>query len=479
MGTGQHEPGAPGLSIEVHGDLHLNGDAGATEISATDGAKIRQSGSGYVLESRGDCDVTIPAGLAVTRMRVHGDAVIRNLTAPLTVTRIEGDLKIGEVELVLIDEVMGDLEVEGRVGQLSAKRVHGDATVQAALGVVVLNSIDGEARVEGRVTSVHLVNVGGDVSLRNIDGTAALENAGGDFDVRGAAQVIRCGNAGGDVHLRGSFGTVDLHNVGGDFSIDDAQTLQVSNVGGDVSINGKVQRIVCQSVGGDLQASGVPLTGGLRLSVGGDAAFAIAPQAGEEYVITAGGDVSCELSSDANADIVIHSSEGMQELRAGAGGASIRIQAGGDVSLSGAESVDMRRHVKQGGRKMGAFKIKLPSFRMNIPMPSIPPIPPIPPIPSTSEFPDIDKFVRQQLRQHLGEHFEIDTESEETRPRGAARSQPAPSQAMTSPAAQTIRYDPKPVATEEERMVILRMLAEKKITVAQAEQLLAALEGAA
>jgi hypothetical protein len=54
-----------------------------------------------------------------------------------------------------------------------------------------------------------------------------------------------------------------------------------------------------------------------------------------------------------------------------------------------------------------------------------------------------------------------------------------PSQSIVPQPSQPIRYDPKPVATEEERMVILRMLAEKKITVAQAEQLLAALEGGA
>lgn len=473
MGTGQQESGGPGLSIEVHGDLHLHADAGATEITASEGAKIRQSGSGFVLESRDDCHVTIPSSLPVTRLRVYGDAVVRSLVAPVNVVRIDGDLKIGEVDQAVIGEVMGDLEVEGRVGQLTAKNVHGDVTVQAAQGTVALNSVDGDVRVEGHVTSVHFANVGGDVSLRNIGGSARLDNAGGDFNVRGAAESIHCVNAGGDAQLRGSFHAVKVNNVGGDFSIDDASSLEVHNVGGTFSIRGSVQRFACHSVGGDLQASGTSMTGGLHLRVGGDAAFAIAPRAGEEYAITAGGDVACELSSDANADIVILDSEGMQELRAGAGGASVRIQAGGDVSLSGAESVDMRRHVKQGGRKMGAFKIKLPSFRMNIPIPPIPPIPPMPPMPP---MPNIE----QMIRDRLGAHFEIDMTDEDSGASAAAQPpQPAPSKSMTASAPQTIRFDPKPVATEEERMVILRMLAEKKITVAQAEQLLAALEGGA
>jgi hypothetical protein len=259
-------------------------------------------------------------------------------------------------------------------------------------------------------------------------------------------------------HVRGD---VQFSSVGGDLLLDDVHGAQGHNVGGDVTLDGAMGQLQIHNVGGDLGAGGTLLIGVGHLNVGGDASMRMRPGSDARMTVTVGGDIDCRLETGSDVTVIITDSNGRQTIRAGEGLGQLALTAGGEVSIRSDDAAPLRREVRdRERRKMGWFSFKPGQSVPPIPpmpaMPPIPPIPPIPPMPPMPEMPDVGAIVSKAISQAFGG-------------------------AQPPSTAKTVKLDPTPVprpVSEEERLAILRMLAEKKITVAQAEQLLAALEGA-
>ena len=384
---------------------------------------------------------------------------------------------------VTVENVGGDLQIVGWERPEVTAKTDDETLVLSLDGDQMRTSSGGDLIIYlAREASVRVMNVGGDADLRAVVGSVSIYNVGGDLQMRnvGATQVE---TVGGDLSLRGCSGNFTANSVGGDASLHEIR--------GEVSVK----------VGADLYLRGAESN--VKAQVGSDAAVYLQPRPGTNVNLRAGSDILLRLPAKADVELDLQGCDdesirvdlpGVEAVEVGlartlvmgAGGARIKAVAGAEVivtsreeewenvaefdplgrdglfapgefpglssdlherisrkveaatrraleaSLRAQEQSDrvqrrvdtaMRRaedKMRSAERRSMHMGIKVGRFGATIDRPSVPPVPPIPPVP----------------------------------PRG--------------------RVDP---VTDDERLVILKMLQDKKISLQEAEKLLAALEG--
>ncbi|MDW8226896.1 MAG: DUF4097 family beta strand repeat-containing protein [Anaerolineales bacterium] len=343
-----------------------------------------------------------------------------------------------------------------RSSALTIESVAGDANIQALQGPLRLGPVAGDVTMH-EAGAVEIETVSGDVSLRNI---ADL-----------SAKVIS-----GDFTLRGCKGDCILQTVGGDASLRDVQ--------GDVVIH---------SIGSDLYARNI--YGNLNVTAGADIALYLEPSPGHIYHASASDDLLLRLPGTVSVELHLVSTNpdniqvdipGVElsgktnayDLTIGAQTdniAKMYLSAGDDLLVtSRAEAWDSAADFGIGMADSGNLQI-----------------PPIPLLPA-----NISERIHQRIRSAVERSQE---RAEAASRRAALKIEAAMRRAEAKARTAEVRtrrgqvqihigrrtWDSSPQrpaekdepVSDEERLQILRMLQQKKITIEEAEKLLAALEG--
>lgn len=357
---------------------------------------------------------------------------------------------------IVIESAGGDLSVVGWEGEdILIKGDEEEIRYTQNGDLVTVSSTDDLSLRIPRNARLRIDSVAGDMSLRGVFGGIEMKNVEGDLSIRDAG-AIAIDNVQSDFSLRGARGNVSVKNVAGDASVRD--------VDGNVSL----------SVGDDLVLRNVT-NGNISANVGEDVMLYLAPDAGQAVSVTAGDDILLVMAPQSNATVTMSADEidvdwpGVENvedqtayvLTVGNGSAVVSLNAGSDIrvtSESGAgESAD----------EHGNFAGMMFDW---------------------SSFGD-------QLNERISRRVEEATRrAEEASRRAAQQAERAArrAEARVRGRAKVGRWNwniepgsfppppPPPQrdpVSEEERVAILKMLAEKKITADEADALLAALEG--
>ena len=375
--------------------------------------------------------------------------------------------KLGAEPKIKIDLVEGDLRLVGWENEdvlVKAADEEGLTSQQDEGNNLILSCKDDLSLNVPKDAEVTIIKVNGDLSIRGLTGTLDLDFVNGDVAIRDAGQV--------------SIGTIES-----DFSLRAAKgDVHVKHVGGDASLRGVDGSIKLDSVSDDLAIRGVG--GSLQVDVDDDVVVHLDPKPDQEYSVVAGDDIMLVLPEGANATLNLSGDSiamnfpnvelddsTSQVVTLGDGTAKINLNAGSRVLVSTAGGA------AKSADEFGAF---------------------------TGLMFDLGDWGRD-----FGEHWgawgqdfgeRISHKAQESAER-AARKAEAAARRMERRAEQKARRAhkaarkgtkfswtidtnkfppaPKPMepVSDEERMTILNMLAEKKITSEQAEELLNALEG--
>ncbi len=332
--------------------------------------------------------------------------------------------------------------------------------------------------------------IGGDAHLRDLKGAVVVQKVGGDLAIQGMSS-LEILSVGGDCCVCNVSGPLSIQRISGDLSGADIQGfLSVSNVGGDLQME-LGENDVSMNVRGDVDLELKSLSDQrVNINSSGDATLHLPEKADADLSLVCGGDI--EISTPGLQEEADHVYSG----KLGAGGARLSVHAGGDINLTAKPARDLtqfqadfqeewadleerRAHIieeaanqekvgfgfyREGpeviintneltehARQKMEQKMRQAQDRIDAAMRRIdertrrmvdfgvvPPVPPVPPMPPMSP----------------------NASAAGSRPVQGAPSSPEPSKVR-----------------DEERMVILKMLQEKKITAEEAENLLEALEG--
>ena len=361
-------------------------------------------------------------------------------------------ISVGSSPNIIVDTIGGDISVVGWDGN-----------------EILLKADDDEIRLQQNDDEIHFSS-DDDVSMRIPKAsTVTFSSIRGDAAIRGVGGDIRITAIDGDLSMR-DVGNVFIDSIGSDFSLKGARgNLYVKSADADISLRDVEGNIHIDSVADDLALRGA--RGDIKVNVGEDVVVYLEPREDGQYMVTAGDDILIVLPSNANATVTMQGDEidvawpGIQNdpeatervVVLGNGSAKITLSAGGDVRLTNqanaAESAD----------EFGNFA------GLNF---------------------DWSGFGERLSRQVVAATARVTRNAEEATRRAERHAERhARRWGRKPPPGPWSDFGPKgvppmppgtlkaePVA-EEERMAILKMLQEKKITAEQAEQLLQALEG--
>jgi hypothetical protein len=244
-------------------------------------------------------------------------------------------LEVGEKALLKIESVGGDLRLSGREGtSLEAQAPdHGDLVLEEREGTFHLECRSGCLLFAPKEMRIEAENVGGDARLTDIQSDVLIRKIGGDLVLRrGAAASFEL--VGGDMQVKDMSGDLSVDVLGGDAVIQGVDgSVHLRSIGGDLFLDSICGKLDCRA-GGDISATiGLDATGPIELNAGGDLACRLLEGVSATVRVHAGGDLHLPLGleGDDSNEIVI---EG--------GDQQVALIAGGDLS------------VRVGTREMGA-----------------------------------------------------------------------------------------------------------------------------
>jgi hypothetical protein len=373
-------------------------------------------------------------------------------------------ISVGNSPRILVDSIGGDISVVGWDGN-----------------EILIKADDDEVTLEQNGDEVRF-SCADDVSLRIPKGSNLSFTAiRGDASVRGVSGNIEIKVIDGDLSMR-DVGSVTIDTITSDFSLRGARgNLYVRNATGDVSIRDVEGTVILDSVADDLALRGA--RGNIKVNVGEDVVVYLEPRDDGEYLVTAGDDILLVLPPNANATVTMQGDEidvhwpGVEEdpeatervVTLGSGAAKIVLSAGGDVRLTNqanaAESADEFGNFAGLNFDWSGFGERISRQVERA---------------TGQAARRAEEAARRagKLAEDAARRAERHAERHARRWGGRVNFGPGPSWDFGPKGVPTPPGVPKsePVA-DEERMAILQMLQEKKITSEQAEQLLRALEG--
>ncbi len=384
----------------------------------------------------------------------------------------EGNLTVPADARLVVLQVQGSLTVEGVKGAVEVSTVQGDAWLKEGAGSLALKTVQGDLTLEDWDGAADIGTVQGDAGLRQIGGDVTVGNVGGDLVAHEIEGALSAASVGGDADLRELDGALSLKVVGGDLvGRDLAAGTDVARVGGDASLK---------------MVFAGPHT--YRVQAGGDGAIRALPGSNATFTLRAGGGIRVKgLAGDA--------AGGEWRGTLGSGEAKVELTAGGSVKLRalGEDVQDedfpffdfcgMGAMMDWGMGEMGPRIQQYVADKLG-----------------KIDFEGIAHREADRARRHMEREMERAQRQREKaqrkaeqrgpgRPRGpwhfewdVRRAAPSRGEAVTmdgfaarSPAGRPEPGEPREPVGEEERLAVLKMLAEGKITASEAETLLRAL----
>ncbi len=337
---------------------------------------------------------------------------------------------------------------------------------------------------------IEIMQVGGHLNAKTLDGELLVRKAGGNVVLKDIAKT-RFEIIGGQVSAKRVRGDLQLKSIGG--------SAVVQDVDGQFSAN---------AVGANLHLQ--QISGGISARVNGNAALRFSPVSWQVYDIEVGGRIRCQLPEDASAIIKIISGAqridikrngdkevirvGEHVLALGDGDATVNLSAGGKVSIvSDSPAVDFDSIVDLDGiSDFSEFGTMAEEIAQNVGFQVEAQLEmlgeqletQLSGLALSANLAGLSKEKTRKLEQKMKRASERAAQrAEQAAERMQAKLDRKLAHAQRKAARQTrvhmSHYQPEETepVSEEERMLILKMLEEDKISVEQADRLLTSLEG--
>lgn len=432
----------PSIELVVHGDLRIKGTDELEVVIKSDPEeiKIEQSENRFSIICQSDCDLRAPLAARLVLKAVHGNAVIKAIEGEIRIDAAHGDVILRSVGPVSAGAITGNVEAKNVMGNFEVTSVDGNLTLRDVQGQVQASRVSGnihlddvadsiEASADGNVVLRFDPAPGGEYVLRSHGNImlALPEDASAEIEIAEADRII---NNFAGLGLSGPASAPHTLTLGeGDASIE-------LHAGGSVMLHSQGPR---WDVSSDLD--------GMREidSTAQNIAEQVTRQIESQMAM-----LEQQLNSQLSSLPGILSSRGltpeqMEHIQARAREASVRATERAQEKMrqvedrlarkleAAQERAEARARLAEQRARQSEERMQRRERRSSrFPEPPRPPVPPVPPRPPVPPVP----------------------------PRPFAPPQP-----------------PSDPVSEDERLSVLRMLSQKKITLAQAERLLAALEG--
>ncbi len=160
---------SPKVVLDVSGDLRIKGQDDLEVVaksSSPEDLSLESSEDQVIIRCTSDCSVRVPREAEVHVQAARGDAVIKALEGGLIIDSVSGDLELRNVGAVKIGSVYGDFNFKNIDGDLIAESISGDTSGRSIQGdFSISGSIYGNLNLSDVGGSAH-ANANGNITLR-------------------------------------------------------------------------------------------------------------------------------------------------------------------------------------------------------------------------------------------------------------------------------------------------------------------------
>jgi hypothetical protein len=232
-------PADTSISVtSLSGDVTIKGIRRVELKSARGNVELENISEAVELaDLSGDLDVSNTLAL---RVRGHNGAdVALSGVALVEIETVGADLSLEDAETVIVGTVGGDFDAQNVAAALRCGTVGGDCQVQGSDNTeVTVGMVGGDLQVHG-AARVQVGTVGGDCEIHDVQDAVEVGQIGGDGNITEVGGNLQVGNVGGDAAVKDVGGNIEAGNIGGDMELRTAfpaGSHTRMNVGGDASV---------------------------------------------------------------------------------------------------------------------------------------------------------------------------------------------------------------------------------------------------
>lgn len=407
------------LVIKSTGDLFLAGSDSSevkVETYSEYGVKIRQEGDICFVSLLENANITLPRTSTITIEKNSGNLTLTDLSGPVSIVKVSGNLLVNQVSQISMEKVSGDLVALAMNG-----------------GSVQVTKISGNACFDGA----------GNISIEKISGDCLVKN------LKGSISISRIS---GNLVGKNLNGTLNASNISGNCSLQTLDSAQVN--------------LHCS---GNMRVGLSTASGSTNLAADGDIALHVQPELNAAVQITSEGEaIRLRLANQTNT-----LRQRQHTLQLGLGGNVISLASEGNVLLSDQplpDAVDKELDRAFEGKRVEPIKLHSENRHgINITISS-------------------DEILQRVTRRAEEATRRADERINQALNRLDSIPFPSPSPVYSGESGYNqdiahveddVEFEevPHEAVSDEERLMILRMIQEKKISVEEGEKLLEAMEG--
>lgn len=349
---------------------------------------------------------------------------------------------------------------------------------------VTFGSVGGDVDVRGGEYAETMIDTDGpDHKVLQVENSLNVGTSGGDCVCRAPHDVrITFENVGGDMHIKDILGSFHMARLGGDFASRRTCGLTIGSIGGDADmreVNGDLSLgaasgdavvqdctgiVSIGSIGGDCVVRDVP-TGFEIGKVGGDLEIRTAIRPGAHMTAYAQGDLGLEVPADSSVRIILPDDTDLKlndGLTAFTEGDKLIVTLGNGeatIELAADDTVSVGLDGGRGPRRFDDYMMNVSTQIENH----------LRGLEDLDKMDDLPEKIRSGVERRINAAMRHVQSAEREAQRAAAWGK--------KDSWNLNQWQSNEPVSETERMAILKMLEEGKITVQDAQKLLAALEG--
>jgi DUF4097 and DUF4098 domain-containing protein YvlB len=184
------------------------------EVDSEEVLTVEEREDAVALVSNRDCGLTLPSGASLVVIQAQGDLSVQGVHGIVEVTTVQGDAHFQDgAASASLSKVQGDLTVERWTAAVSARTVQGDARVRQVDGPVELGTVGGDLLGEEINGPLSARSVAGDAYLRQLNGMLYLSDVGVDLVGRAWTAGADVAQVGGDVSLKTVFAGSFIYEI--------------------------------------------------------------------------------------------------------------------------------------------------------------------------------------------------------------------------------------------------------------------------
>ena len=241
--------------MRAGGNLRVRGvTSGDTLLQCDSEPQIRRIENRAEILISANATLEVAPGVAFEILECAGNLDIEDISAPLSLGRVRGNLRARRIgSIVIRGEVAGNLSLEDAQA-LEGEQVNGNLRVEGARSIKFRN-VAGNAEcgtVEGEVS---FEEVRGRLRV-SVAGPVSAHRVAGKLEVQGVAS-LKADNVGNKVKAIEVAGDVALGKVGGRLGCDDiAGSVSAEEIGGHVGLRGVRGAVALPKIGGAVDLLG-------------------------------------------------------------------------------------------------------------------------------------------------------------------------------------------------------------------------------